>query len=249
MRLFAEAAFRQALAFGRGQWFKGVVCGLAHQLVIYYKPIALICQDSPKNLISYILYRMGRVLTKKFFDRSTIKVSKELLGKFLVRKDGRKTISATITEVEAYVGQRDLASHASRGKTERTKVMFGKPGQWYVYLIYGMYCCLNIVTEREEYPAAILIRGVEGISGPGRVCKYFKINKKLNEKQANKKTGLWIEDRGIKINPVRGKTSKTSAAPPARASNEVNPRSIKRGKRVGVDYAGAWKHKLWRFYL
>lgn len=132
-----------------------------------------------------------------------------------------------ITEVEAYIGHHDKASHASRGKTKRTEVMFGKAGQWYVYLIYGMHYCLNVVTEKKEYPAAILIRSVNGVSGPGKVCRYFKINKQFNAMLANKKTGLWIEDRGV----------------------VVNSNIIKRGKRIGVDYAGKWKHKPWRLYI
>jgi len=136
-------------------------------------------------------------------------------------------ISAMITEVEAYVGPQDLASHASKGRTPRTEVMFGKSGYWYVYLIYGVHYCLNIVTEEKDYPAAILIRGVEDISGPGRVTKYFNIDKGFNAMLASKKTGLWIEDRGAVIKPTQ----------------------IKRGKRIGVDYAGKWKDKLWRFYM
>ena len=154
-------------------------------------------------------------------------VAQELLGKFLVCKKGDKMIAAMITDVEAYVGPEDRASHASRGRTPRTEVMFGHPGYWYVYLIYGMHYCLNIVTEKEEYPAAILIRGVEGVSGPGRVSKYFAIDTSFNAKSAGRKSGLWIEDRGI----------------------QLKPRRIRRGKRIGVEYAGEWKDKLWRFYI
>ena len=170
---------------------------------------------------------MSKVLSKNFFNRPTLKVARELLGKFLVRKIGRKKIEGMITEVEAYVGLKDKASHTSRGKTERNKVMFGKAGYWYVYFTYGMHWILNIVTERENYPAAILIRRVKGVNGPGRLTKFFKIDKIFNSKPANKITGLWIEDRGIKI----------------------SPRLIKRGKRIGVDYAGEWKDRLWRFYV
>ena len=170
---------------------------------------------------------MKKILSTEFFDRPTLEVARELLGTFLVCKRGRKTIAAMITEVEAYVGPKDKASHASRGKTLRTEVMFGKPGYWYVYLIYGMYHCLNIVTEKKEYPAAILIRGVEGVSGPGRVSKYFGIDRSFNAKSAGRKNGLWIEDRGVKL----------------------KPRQIRRGKRIGVEYAGVWKDKKWRFYV
>ena len=197
---------------------------------------------------------MSKILSPKYFSQPTFKLAKDLPGKFLVRRvvevrpalrarkgkpnfhypvretNGEK-IEAMITEVEAYMGPEDKASHASRGKTKRTEVMFGQPGQWYVYMIYGMYYCLNIVTEKEEYPAAILIRSVEGVSGPGRVCRHFKIDGStwltINKKMASEKSGLWIEDRGIKIKSMQ----------------------IKKGKRIGIDYAGKWKHKPWRFYL
>ena len=185
---------------------------------------------------------MRKILKENFFDGATLKVAEGLLGKFLVRKVGRRTISGMITEVEAYCGPKDRASHAAIGRTERTKVMFGEAGQWYVYLIYGMHNCLNIVTERKDFPAAVLIRSVAvpvkhshilqnvrmfEVKGPGRVCKKFRIDRSFNKKPADKATGLWIEDRGVKI----------------------KKNQVKKGKRIGVDYAGAWKHKLWRFYL
>ena len=170
---------------------------------------------------------MKKILSMEFFNRPTLEVAKELLGKFLVCKKGDNTIGAMITEVEAYVGPEDKASHASRGRTPRTEVMFGRPGFWYVYLIYGVHYCVNVVTEKEEYPAAILIRGVQGISGPGRVSKYFGIDKSFNARSASQKNGLWIEDCGV----------------------QLKPRQIRRGKRIGVEYAGAWKDKKWRFYV
>lgn len=191
----------------------------------------------------------SRILNNKFFNRPTLKVAKELLGKILVRKIGQRKISGMITEVEAYVGPEDKASHASRGRTERTKIMFGKPGHWYVYLIYGMHYCLNIVTEKENYPAAILIRSVERVKGPGRVCRYFKIDKKFNARPANKITGLWIEDRGINPAPFAGSKNFARNAAYKRRGVKISPRLIKRGKRVGVDYAGKWKEKPWRFSI
>lgn len=194
---------------------------------------------------------MRRILSKRFFDRPTLIVAKDLIGKFLVHRIGRRTTAGMITEVEAYVGPRDLASHASRGRTDRNSVMFGEPGHWYVYLIYGMHHCLNIVTEREGYPAAVLIRsiihfqrssvenGIYGvgrkIEGPGRVCRYFRIDRRLNKKPAKRASGLWIEDRVVKINPH------------TKFGVGVNPRRIIRGKRIGVEYAGKWKEKQWRF--
>lgn len=170
---------------------------------------------------------MRKVLKQDFFNRPTLKVARELLGKFLVRKIGGKTTAHMITDVEAYVGYRDRASHASRGKTARNAPMFGSAGHWYVYFTYGMHWMLNIVTEKKEYPAAILIRGIEGVSGPARITKFLKIDKRLNGKPVLRRSGLWIEDRGVKI----------------------APRMVKRGKRIGVDYAGEWKNKLWRFFL
>ena len=171
------------------------------------------------------------MLGKEFFERDTLWVAKNLLGKRLIRIYRSKRIEGIITETEAYRGFDDRASHASRGKTSRTSVMFGDAGTIYVYLIYGMYYCLNIVTERKEYPAAVLIRGIKSggknINGPGRVCKYFKIDKNLNKKLLSKKTGLWIE-KGIKI----------------------VPKDIILSHRIGVDYAGpVWSKKLLRFYV
>jgi DNA-3-methyladenine glycosylase len=171
-------------------------------------------------------------LKRSFFERDTTAVAQDLLGKFLVRHVGRKTIVGMIVETEAYVGPHDLACHAAKGKTERTKVMFEPAGTWYVYLIYGMYHCLNIVTEAEDYPSAVLIRAIElpdriG-SGPGKLCRALKINKQLNCVSAVAKNAkLYIEDQGIKI-----------------PKNQI----IKT-KRVGVDYAGPWKNKPLRFYI
>jgi len=171
------------------------------------------------------------MLGRKFFERDTILVARELLGKKIVRVYRGKRIEGIIMETEAYRGLDDKASHASRGKTERTSIMFDHAGTIYVYLIYGMYYCLNIVTEKKEYPAAVLIRGIKAgereINGPGRVCKFLKIDKKLNEKSLSRKNGIWIEE-GIKI----------------------SQKKIKKAPRIGVDYAGRhWAGKLWRFYI
>ncbi|KKR46919.1 MAG: hypothetical protein UT90_C0014G0008 [Parcubacteria group bacterium GW2011_GWA1_40_21] len=171
---------------------------------------------------------MRKILTKKFFERSALEVAENLLGKYLVRKIGDKEIALKINEVEAYDGFEDKASHAHKGKTERNKVMFGEAGKWYVYLVYGMHNMLNIVTGGKDYPAAILIRGGEGVSGPGRLTKFLKISRKLNGKIASFETGLWLEDRG----------------------EIVNKKKIKRTSRIGVDYAGPiWAKKDYRFML
>ena len=171
---------------------------------------------------------MMKMLAKNFFNRPTLVVARDLLGKFLVRRLKGKNVAFIITEVEAYDGFRDRASHASRGKTARNAPMFGPAGCWYVYFTYGMHWMLNIVCGQERYPAAVLIRGVQGISGPARLTKKVKIDKQFNGRPAERKTGLWIEDRGIKIPPSK----------------------IKKSPRVGVHYAGPyWSKKNWRFFL
>lgn len=171
---------------------------------------------------------MRKVLASVFFNRPILEVSQDLLGKFLVRKIGNKEIASMIIEVEAYDGSNDQASHASRGRTLRNEPMFGPAGRWYVYLIYGMYWMLNIVTGPKDYPAAILIRGVRDAKTPGRLTKYFQIDRSFNVRIANKATGLWIEDWGVKI----------------------DPRDLKRTKRIGVNYAGPyWSRRRYRFLI
>ncbi len=174
---------------------------------------------------------MSNVLPQQYFSRPTVQVARSLVGKYLVRSlDGRE-IAGRIIEVEAYVGPEDKACHASKGRTKRTDVLFGPPGQSYVYLIYGMYHCLNVVTEREEFPAAVLIRAIEVdgvlIDGPGRLCRALQIDRGLNRIDLTAQESLWFEDRGSLI------LHRQVAALP----------------RIGVDYAGVWAKKLWRFRL
>lgn len=171
---------------------------------------------------------MKKILNKDFFNRSALAVAEDLLGKYLVRKTDGEEIALLINEVEAYEGFLDKASHAHKGKTERTKTMFGHPGYFYVYLVYGMHTMLNIVVGEKNYPAAVLIRGVGDINGPARLTKFLEINRSLNEKKALPKSGLWFEDRG----------------------ETVNKKEIKRISRVGVDYAGpVWSKKPYRFLI
>ncbi|MCL4404997.1 MAG: DNA-3-methyladenine glycosylase [Patescibacteria group bacterium] len=169
-----------------------------------------------------------RVLGKKFFDEPTLDVARSLLGKYMVRRRGKTEKAYMITEVEAYDGPRDKASHASHGRTPRVEVMFGEAGKLFVYFTYGMHWMLNVVTGPKDYPAAVLVRGVEGINGPGRVTKKLLVDKKLNGKKAAPSSGLWFEDRGIAIR--RSAISRTS--------------------RIGVSYAGSyWASRKYRFVL
>ena len=175
---------------------------------------------------------MRRVLNENFFNRPTLIVAKELIGTFLVRKIKDKEMSYMIVETEGYDGFSDKASHAHRGQTARNTPMFGKAGHWYVYFTYGMHWMLNMVTGPEKYPAAVLIRGAlfEGqhINGPARLTKALQIDKRLNATPAARKSGLWVEDRGVNI----------------------NPRDIQRTPRIGIRYAGpAWENKKYRFVL
>lgn len=173
----------------------------------------------------------GTILGKRYFNRPTVDVAKSLIGKYLIRENGRGQVAGRIVEVEAYVGPTDKACHASKGRTKRTDVLFGPPGLSYVYLIYGMYHCLNVVTEAEEFPAAVLIRAIEVegtlIDGPGRLCRALDIDRSLNRLDLTIGQTLWLENRSVRIKP-----DDVGAFP-----------------RIGVDYAGEWAKKPWRFRL
>jgi DNA-3-methyladenine glycosylase len=165
-------------------------------------------------------------LTSDFFTRDVLIVAPEILGKKLVlpRNDG-SCISFMINDVEAYRGSEDKACHASKGKTPRTEVMFRNGGVLYVYLVYGLYWMLNIVTSVEDDPQAVLIRGVETCNGPGRVARILGIDATFKGEDLSSSNRIWIED-----------------APPVK--------QFKTGVRIGVDYAGDyWKNKPWRFFI
>ncbi|MEO7798701.1 MAG: DNA-3-methyladenine glycosylase [Opitutaceae bacterium] len=171
---------------------------------------------------------MGRIIEAKTFQaRKTVMFARWLLGKFLVRRlpDGSEE-ARMILETEAYCGESDLACHARAGRTKRTEVMYGEGGVWYVYLCYGIHEMLNLIVGPRGWPEAILIRGVEGAIGPGRVTKALAIDRRLNAMAADPSSGLWLEDRGPRV---------------PRAGVKVTP-------RIGVDYAGPiWSAKPWRF--
>ncbi|MBN2650473.1 MAG: DNA-3-methyladenine glycosylase [Prolixibacteraceae bacterium] len=165
-------------------------------------------------------------LNNSFFQREVTEVAPDLLGKILVRRFEDGTIHKfKITETEAYRGGEDKACHANKGLTARTKVMFDAGGLVYVYLIYGMYWMLNFVTGETGDSSAVLIRGVEGISGPGRVGRALQLDKSFYGEDLATSTRMWIEDSGLK--------PQYTTAP-----------------RVGINYAGEpWISKPWRFIV
>jgi DNA-3-methyladenine glycosylase len=182
---------------------------------------------------------MPKILPQKFYNRPTLQVAQDLLGCFLVRKINGEIIRAMIVETEGYFGYEDKASHASRGKTDRNEPMFWEGGITYVYLVYGMHSLLNIVTEKENYPAAVLIRAVDFNweesssndkkgSGPGKLTKILEIDRSLNKQKIyNKKNNLWLEE----------------------SIRDIKKNEIVKTKRVGIDYAEEYRDKPWRFYL
>ncbi|MBL8677252.1 MAG: DNA-3-methyladenine glycosylase, partial [Alphaproteobacteria bacterium] len=140
---------------------------------------------------------MAERLSPNFFDRPTLDVAKDLLGKILVFGE----YAGVITETEAYIGQGDPACHAARGKTGRNAVMFGPSGVSYVYFIYGMYHCLNIVTEEKGTPAAVLVRGLMLVrpeplflNGPGKLCRHLGITRNHNGIDLNLSESLYLKD-------------------------------------------------------
>src|SRR5579885_3110005 len=167
------------------------------------------------------------VKAKELRTRRTVALARWLLGKFLVRRRDGKIAARLITEVEAYDGERDLACHARMGRTARNAIMYGPGGVWYVYLCDGVHEMLNLVVGPRGWPAAILIRGVDGASGPGRLTRALAIDRRLNAATAtSRQSGLWLEDRGVRVAPRR-----VSATP-----------------RIGIDFAGPiWAKKKWRF--
>jgi DNA-3-methyladenine glycosylase len=172
------------------------------------------------------MVRKNKVVPISFFSRPAAKVARDLIGCVLVRENENGRIERAITETEAYEGVHDLASHSAKGRTKRTEVMFGPAGRFYVYRIYGLHWMLNIVTGSIGDAQAILIRGVEGISGPGRVASRLSIDLSLNGKVASPKSGLWLELPAI---------------------DKPKPK-IKKTARIGVDYAGpVWASKKLRF--
>lgn len=170
---------------------------------------------------------MAKLLKQEFFNRNSHAVAQNLLGKILAREINGKVERFKIVETESYEGYKDTASKAHRGQTPGNSPMFAKPGMIYVYFTYGMHFMLNISCDKEGYPSAVLIRGVEGVVGPGRLTKRLQIDKILNTKFLGKTSGLWIEEGDSK-----------------------EKFKIMRTPRIGIDSSGPiWSKKLYRFVL
>jgi DNA-3-methyladenine glycosylase len=165
-------------------------------------------------------------MTADFYQRDVLEIAPEILGKILVRtfEDGSE-IRLPVTEVEIYRGTEDLACHASKGLTERNRVMFGEGGHIYMYLVYGMYWMFNIVTGPSGDPQALLIRGVGNVFGPGKVTRLLKMDRTFYGEPVFASSRIRIEDAPAVMNYVTG-------------------------PRVGIDYAAEpWKSKPWRLIV
>jgi len=172
-------------------------------------------------------------LTRGFYTKPTLEVAQKLLGKYIVRKIGQKKLIGKIIETEAYIGPQDKASHAYQGKmTMRNKAEYLIGGHIYIYLVYGMYWQFNISTGQKGEPECVLIRALDLgklTSGPGKLCRYLKLDKSFYGEDLTRNKRIWLEDRGV----VKTKKPKIIAT-----------------KRIGIDYAGPyWSKRKWRFVL
>ena len=167
-----------------------------------------------------------RRLNRNFYLRDVLDVAPEIIGKKMIVRFADGSFGRySVTEAEAYRGIEDRACHAFKGKTSRTQIMFGEGGHLYIYLIYGMYWMLNIVTGEVDNPQAILIRGVESLNGPGKLTKALGIDKSFYGEDLVSSERIWFEESGVKPD-------------------------VKTSPRIGIDYAGEyWAAKPWRYYI
>ena len=156
---------------------------------------------------------MSKITDMEFFSKTALELAPLLLGKLLCTDINGEIRKLRITETECYMGTGDLACHASKGRTERTSVMFGRGGVSYVYLVYGIHNMFNVVCGEENSPEAVLIRCCEGYNGPAKLTKYLGIDRSLNKADLVTSDKIWLEDDGKRVKYV------------------TKP-------RVGVDYAG-----------
>lgn len=167
-------------------------------------------------------------LPRDFFCRDVLEVAPELIGKVLARQfENGEILRLIINETEAYRGEEDLGCHASKGRTQRTEVMYQKGGLVYVYLIYGKYWLLNFTTGQSNHPQAVLIRGTREVNGPGRIGRVLQLDKSFYGEDLISSNRLWVEEI---------------------PSNNFNIAKISALPRIGIDYAGDyWANKPWRF--
>jgi len=190
---------------------------------------------------------MAKRLTASFYARDTVITARDLIGKRLVRQEGERRIAGMIVETEAYRGEEDLACHCRAGETPRTKIMYGPPGRAYVYFVYGMHWLLNFVTEKEGYPGAVLIRGIqpeEGLdlinkrrngrpqkqwtNGPAKLCQAFGINGEMNGIDTCSENAIVFIEENM----------------------DIPPRLVQKTPRIGLDAVPEpWKSKPWRFIV
>ncbi len=211
---------------------------------------------------------MKKRLARNFYTQPTLKVAKEMLGKYLVRKIGNRKLIGRIVETEAYIGPKDKASHAfGNKKTARNQAEWLIGGHIYIYLVYGMYWQFNISTGKEGKPECVLIRALEPITqnsqpkagplrqesrvigpraekinnlvnGPGKLCRWLKLDKSFYGEDLTKSKRIWLA----------ASISSRRASPKGR-EEKVKPSQIVASKRIGIDYAKEWAKKPWRFYI
>jgi DNA-3-methyladenine glycosylase len=179
----------------------------------------------------------NKKLTRGFYTKPTLTVAKDLLGKYIVRQIGKKKLEGKIIETEAYIGPQDKASHAYKGKvTPRNKAEYLIGGHIYIYLVYGMYWQLNISTSEAGKPECVLIRALDLnlknlASGPGKLCRYLKLDRSFYAEDLTKSKIIWLEDRSD-------------------VSEKIKSSQIISTKRIGIDYAGPyWSKRKWRFLI
>jgi len=173
-------------------------------------------------------------LPRDFYTRPTLKVTKDLLGKYIVRNVGGKKLTGKIVEVEAYMGPQDKGAHSyGDRRTKRTETMYLEGGHAYIYLCYGINWMLNLTTSLKEKPEAVLVRAIEPVgssfltNGPGKLCKWLKLDKSFDREDLISSQRLWLEDRG----------------------EVIKKSQIVSSERIGINYAGSWALKPWRFYI
>jgi len=171
------------------------------------------------------LKNQHKKIPQDFYERDVLEVAPELLGKILVLHSENELFKYRISDVEAYRGEEDLACHASKGRTKRTETMYAHGGVLYIYLIYGMYWMMNIVTGKKDQAQAVLIRGLKEVQGPGRLTRLIGIDRSYNGESLVTSERIWLEEG-------------------------ENVHIYNTGPRIGIDYAGdIWKEKAWRFFI